>query len=68
VTFKYAVTLAAQGGNKLARFQAWAATRLPDLDYRLPPQTPIKTGLLTVRLRSPEDVARLRSSLPPALP
>lgn len=68
MSFKYALTLAAHGGNKLARFQVWAATRLPDLEYQLPPQAPIRTGALTVRLRSPEDVARLRTSLPPDLP
>jgi len=68
MTFKYALTLAARGGNKLARFDAWAADRLPGLEYRLPPQTPIKTQALTVRLRSPADVARLHSSLPAELP
>lgn len=68
MTFKYAVTLAAEGGNKLARFRSWAADRLPGLDYRLPPQTPIKSESITVRLRSTEDMARLRSSLPSTLP
>ena len=68
MTFKYAFTLTAAGGNKLSRFQVWAAEHLPELQYRLPPRVPIRTGTLTVRLRSPEDLARLREALPTSLP
>lgn len=68
MTFRYAFTLPAPGGNKLSRFQVWAAEHLPTLDYRLPPQVPIKTGTLTVRLRSPEDIVRLNEALPTSLP
>ena len=63
--FRYAFTLPAPGGNKLSRFQVWAAEHLPTLEYRLPPRVPIKTGTLTVRLRSPEDIARLNAAVPP---
>ena len=68
MTFKYALTLSASGGNKLARFKDWAERHLPDLDYRLPPQAPIKNETLTIRLRSLEDRARILKALPTTLP
>lgn len=68
MTFRFALTLPASGGNKLRRFQAWAAEHLPGLDYRLPPQTPVKTETLTIRLRSPEDAERVMKALPGTLP
>lgn len=68
MTFKYGLTLSARGGNKLARFKAWAEQALPDLDYRLPPQTPIETESMTIRLKSVEDRARVLKALPGTLP
>jgi hypothetical protein len=68
MTFKYGLTLAARGGNKLSRFKAWAETALPDLEYLLPPQTPIETETLTIRLRSLEDRRRILEALPGTLP
>lgn len=68
MTFKYGFTFPIIGGNKLKRFKTWADTHLPDLDYRLPPQTPIETETMTIRLRSLEDRARLVAALPASLP
>jgi len=59
MTFKYTVTLPVSGGDKLRRFREWADKHLPELSYSLPPQTPIKTETMTVRLRSLEDRARV---------
>lgn len=68
MTFKYSLTVPGQGGNKLQRFKAWAESALPDLDYRLPPQTPIETTSMTIRLRSIEDRARVLQAFPASLP
>jgi hypothetical protein len=63
MTFKYHVTLPISGGDKLSRFRNWAEQHLPELGYSLPPQTPIKTETMTVRLRSVEDRARVLQTL-----
>lgn len=70
MTFKYSVTLPISGGNKLRRFSEWVARHLPDLSYSLPQQTPIKTEIMTVRLMSLDDRARLLgawATTPPAI-
>lgn len=70
MTFKYSVTLSISGGNKLRRFREWAEHHLPDLSYSLPQQTPIKTEIMTVRLMSMDDRARLLGTwamTPPAI-
>ena len=63
MTFKYALTLPISGSHKLARFTDWATEKLPGLQYRLPPQTPIKTETMTVRLLRVEDRARVLQTL-----
>lgn len=63
MTFKYALTLPISGSHKLKRFTAWAQAHLPELAYRLPVQTPIKTETMTIRLRDLEDRARILSTL-----
>ena len=63
MTFKYSVTLPMSGGNKLTRFRDWVGAHLPELAYSLPPQTPIKTETMTIRLRSVEDRARVLETL-----
>jgi hypothetical protein len=68
MTFKYGLTLVARGANKLRRFKTWAMQSLPDLEYRLPPQAPIEAETLTIRLRSQQDVERVRAAFPDALP
>ncbi len=63
MTFKYSVTLPISGSHKLSRFRNWAEKHLPELSYSLPPQTPIKTETMTIRLRSPEDRALVLQTL-----
>ena len=36
-------------------FRAWAEQQVPGIRYSLPPQTPIKTETMTVRLASLEE-------------
>ena len=55
MTFKYSVTLPITGSHKIQRFTTWAREHAPDLEFSLPPQTPIKTETMTVRLKSLED-------------
>lgn len=68
MTFKYGLTLPAHGAHKLVRFKTWARRNLPDLDYRLPQQTPIRTQTLTVRLKSQEAGERVLAAFPEQLP
>ena len=63
MTFKYAVTLPISGAHKLQRFTDWAKSVLPGLEYRLPPQTPVKTETMTIRLRALDDRARVLTAL-----
>ena len=63
MTFKYSATFPIIGANKLTRFQAWVTANLPELGYVLPPQTPVKTETMTIRLRSLEDRARVLQTL-----
>jgi len=63
MTFKYALTLPISGSHKLARFTDWATEKLPGLQYRLPPQTPIKTETMTIRLRELDDRQRVLTAL-----
>ena len=63
MTFKYSLTLPISGSHKLKRFTDWADTTLPGLEYRLPPQTPIKTETMTIRLRALDDRARILTAL-----
>lgn len=63
MTYKYGLTLPISGSHKLQRFTLWAGAHLPDLQYRLPPQTPIKTETMTIRLRDSDDRARILSAL-----
>ena len=52
MTFKYSFTFAIAGTNKLQRFETWAREHVPTVEFRLPPQTPIKTETMTIRLNS----------------
>ncbi len=63
MSFKYAVTLPIRGSHKLKRFREWAEAHLPELRYNLPPQTPVKTETMTIRLLSPEDRASVLQTL-----
>ena len=68
MTFKYSLTLPISGSHKLQRFTDWAKATLPDLQYRLPPQTPIKTKTMTIRLRDVADRARVLTALAASRP
>lgn len=68
MTYKYRLNVPALGGHKLSRFESWAAAHAPALDYNLPPQVPIKTESMTIRLRSSADLHTLRAVFPATLP
>ena len=68
MTFRYSLTLPASGSHKLPRFTTWLRLTAPDIVCSLPPQVPIETETLTVRLRSVADRERLRSLFPAVLP
>lgn len=68
MTFQYALTLPAEGPNKLARFKDWAKTNVPEIAFNLPPQVPVEATALTVRLKSDEERARIREVFPKTLP
>lgn len=63
-TFKHSITFPITGSHKLKRFTIWAAQNAPEIAYSLPPQAPIKTETLTIRLSSMADKQRLEATLP----
>ncbi|KQX24794.1 MULTISPECIES: hypothetical protein [Ensifer] len=63
MSFRYSHTLPISGANKLPRFKQWAAENIPGIALSLPPQVPVKSTALTVRLRSVEDRATLMARL-----
>jgi len=66
MTFKYQYTFPISGPNKLPRFEQWAAEHVPDVRFSLPPQVPVKSTSLTIRLKSVEDrnalIAKLKNA------
>lgn len=63
MTFKYTYTFPISGPNKLPRFRRWAEEHAPGLEMSLPPQVPVKSEALTVRLKSLDDREVLASKL-----
>jgi len=63
MTFRYSFTFPIKGPNKLPRFRRWAAEHAPDMEISLPPQVPIKSQAMTIRLKSAEDRQALESKL-----
>lgn len=63
VSFKYSYTFPISGPNKLPRFSQWAAEHAPGIEFSLPPQVPVKSTSLTIRLRSAEDRETLSAKL-----
>lgn len=63
MSFRYSHTLPISGANKLPRFKQWAAENIPGIALSLPPQVPVKSTALTVRLKSVEDRATLMARL-----
>ena len=55
MSFSYSYTFPISGPNKLPRFRKWAAEHAPDIDVSLPPQVPVKSEAMTIRLRSAAD-------------
>lgn len=55
MTFKYSYTFPISGPNKLPRFKKWAAEHAAEIEVSLPPQVPIKSEAMTIRLKSAED-------------
>ncbi len=55
MTFKCSCTFPISGPNKLPRFKQWAAANAPDIAFSLPPQVPVKSEKMTIRVRSIAD-------------
>lgn len=63
MTFKYSYTFPISGPNKIPRFKKWAAEHAPEIDVSLPPQVPVKSEAMTIRLKSLEDRQTLVSRI-----
>lgn len=63
MTFRYSYTFPISGPNKLPRFTAWAAEHAPEIAVSLPPQVPVKSEAMTIRLKSAEDRQTLLSRM-----
>jgi hypothetical protein len=63
MSFKYSFTFPISGPNKLPRFKRWAAEHAPDVEVSLPPQVPVKSEAMTIRLKSVEDRQALLTKL-----
>lgn len=63
MTFKYSFTFPISGGNKLPRFKDWAAVHAPEIEVSLPPQVPVKSEAMTIRLKSADDRQKLLTKL-----
>ncbi|KQY00481.1 hypothetical protein ASE23_22020 [Rhizobium sp. Root73] len=55
MSFRYTHSFPISGPNKLPRFKQWATENIPGVALSLPPQVPVKSMALTVRLKSIED-------------
>ena len=63
MTFKYSFTFPISGPNKLPRFKKWVADHAKDVEVSLPPQVPVKSEAMTVRLKSADDRGMLQAKL-----
>ncbi|MGN1290504.1 MAG: hypothetical protein ACI4XG_28520 [Bradyrhizobium sp.] len=59
MTFKYSFTFPISGPNKLPRFRQWAEQNAAGIPVSLPPQVPVKSEAMTIRLKSAEDRQKL---------
>ncbi len=55
MSFSYSYTFPIAGPNKIPRFKKWAAEHAPEIEVSLPPQVPVKSNAMTIRVKSPED-------------
>ncbi|WP_230978699.1 MULTISPECIES: hypothetical protein [Phyllobacteriaceae] len=63
MTFRYSFTFPINGPNKLPRFKQWAEQHAPEVPISLPPQVPVKSEAMTIRLKSAEDRQKLSARL-----
>lgn len=63
MSFRYTHSFPISGPNKLPRFKQWATENIPGVALSLPPQVPVKSMALTVRLKSIEDRNQLIGKL-----
>jgi hypothetical protein len=63
MTFRCICTFPISGPNKIPRFKKWVAENTPDIPVSLPPQVPVKSESLTVRVRSLADREALLARL-----
>jgi hypothetical protein len=63
MSFKYSYTFPISGPNKLPRFRQWAAQHTPEIEVSLPPQVPVRSDSMTVRLKSTDDRQKLMEKL-----
>lgn len=63
MSFSYSFTFPISGPNKLPRFKEWALEHAPEIALSLPPQVPVKSEAMTVRLKSAEDREALETRL-----
>ncbi len=63
MSFKYSYTFPISGPNKLPRFKHWAAEHAREIEVSLPPQVPVKSEAMTIRLKSCEDRQELMTRL-----
>lgn len=63
MSFKYSFTFPISGPNKLPRFKKWAKEHAQQIAISLPPQVPVKSEAMTVRLKSDSDRATLQTRL-----
>lgn len=55
MSFSYSYTFPISGPNKIPRFRKWAAENAPEIEMSLPPQVPVKSEAMTIRLKSADD-------------
>ncbi len=63
MSFRYSYTFPISGPNKIPRFKKWVAENAPSMEISLPPQVPIKSEAMTIRLKSAEDRQALLSRM-----
>jgi hypothetical protein len=63
MSFAYSYTFPMSGPNKLPRFKKWAAENAAEIQVSLPPQVPVKSEAMTIRLKSPADRETLSGRL-----
>jgi hypothetical protein len=63
MTFKYSYTFPISGPNKLPRFKQWVSQHTPEIEVSLPPQVPVKSESMTIRLKSADDRQTLTEKL-----